>query len=248
MLSKAILLASIGGSAAELFCPSANDFIVAYHSAIVPTLVDQGWTSHGGAGVATKSSFNLLGGWVEYDIDFSQTKIGVNANVFTVSPQFKGSSFVLDDYCDAQKTGAGWCLEVDWIETNGACGGSSTLHTVEGRVGPGCNANGCTVEYKYTTPSFRLRHEYTADGHWTTTRNGVSIGALSPAPRPEDWAVVQRSHQTRGAVIYASQWVGWVPAVPGCNTQNGDLVNSIFSVKNLRVNGTLVQGPRPKVC
>jgi hypothetical protein len=54
---------------------------------------NQGWYIKGGAGVASKSSFNLLGGSVEFDIDFSETLTGVNGNIYTISPSFYGGSF-----------------------------------------------------------------------------------------------------------------------------------------------------------
>merc|ERR1719230_1621708 len=45
------------------YCPGKDDLAVAYGN---PQLVDGGWTISGGAGAATKSAFNLLGGYVEF--------------------------------------------------------------------------------------------------------------------------------------------------------------------------------------
>ena len=50
-------------SNATAYCPSANDLTVAYGGS-APQIVNQGWTISGGGAVATKSSFNLLGGYV----------------------------------------------------------------------------------------------------------------------------------------------------------------------------------------
>ena len=51
-------------------------------------MFDGGWLIHGGGGVATKAAFNLNNGSVEYDVDFSRTNVGVNANIYTISPKF----------------------------------------------------------------------------------------------------------------------------------------------------------------
>ena len=63
------------------YCPSASDLTIAYGH---PQLLDQGWEIHGNGGVATKSTYNLIGGSVEFDIDFSSVDRGVNANIYTV--------------------------------------------------------------------------------------------------------------------------------------------------------------------
>merc|ERR1712193_258315 len=48
-----------------------------------------------------------------------------------------------------------------------------------------------------------------------------------------------------GAVIYSSQWTGWVPGSCG---GDGNSDASSFSVSNLRITGTVVQGPEPRKC
>lgn len=84
-----------------------------------PTIVDAGWTINAGGAVATKASYNLLGGWVEYDIDISGVPPGVNANIYTISPKaghINATGFWQGEYCDGAATGDKWCVEVDWIE------------------------------------------------------------------------------------------------------------------------------------
>merc|ERR1719162_1265940 len=61
------------GVMAAKYCPSADDLTVAYcdknnKEEPCPQLFDQGWTIEGGGGAATKSAFNLNGGYVEYDV------------------------------------------------------------------------------------------------------------------------------------------------------------------------------------
>jgi len=237
----------------EEYCPSANDLVITYKTDTGPgpTLMDGGWLHHGGGGVATKASFNLLGGSIDYDIDLSGVRTGVNANIYSISPTFSGS-FGITDYCDGAKpAGATWCVEVDWIESNGNCGGQSTLHTRPGPGSDGCTAWGCAKGYTYNgASSFHMKIYYDKNGGWYTEHDGQLIRPtdLSPQPQSQDTQMVRQYYQQRGAVVYSSLWVGWVPGVGGCSTNPGDLPSSTFTVKNLRINGTLVQGPTPRSC
>jgi len=210
--------------------------------------VNQGWTTRGGGGVATRASFNLLGGIVEYDVDFTKTNIGVNANVYTISPTFYGSSFTQSAYCDAQKAGNLYCTEIDWIETNGNCGGATALHTIPG-TGYGCTAWGCAANFVYNRASFHMKIVTDPNGVITVYRDGVAVSInQNGSPTAKDWQTVKSAYQTKGAVIYSSQWVGWVPTPRGCAGANGDLYSSVYSVSNLRITAPVVQGPIPALC
>lgn len=214
-----------------------------------PELRDQGWTVHGNGGVATKSAFNLVGGFVEFDIDLSGVRTGVNANIYTISPSIGSGGYVGDNYCDGAVNDKPWCLEVDWLESNGNCGGATTLHTRAGPGSNGCTAWGCRASYHYGgRASFHVRIEYGEDGSWTTIRDGqvINAGTMSPTPGSGDWAVIKSSYESKGAVIYSSEWQGWVP-VEDCGT-SGDLGSSHFSINNLKVKGSVVQGPTPRAC
>ena len=235
----------------KTYCPSTNDITIAYNAGGNIVIYNQGWTIHGGGGVATKASFNLLGGTVEYDVDFSQANAGVNGNIYTISPTGVGSGgFNINNYCDGAKpAGNDWCVEVDWIESNGNCAGQTTLHDVPGPGSNGCTAWGCANSYHYNGQnSFHMKVTYDTNGVWTTTRNGqvISPSSLSPSPSSSDWATVKQYYGTRGAVIYSSQWTGWVP-VSDCG-ESGDLSTSTFSIKNLKITGSVLQGPEPTVC
>merc|ERR1719378_213049 len=228
------------------WCPSAGDFTVAYGT---PQLMDQGWSVSGNGGVATKSAFNLVGGFVEFDIDFSGVSTGVNANIYTISPSISPGGYSGGDYCDGADNDKPWCLEVDWIESNGNCGGATTLHTKQGPGSNGCTSWGCRASYHYNGhSSFHVRVEYGQDGSWTTIRDGqvINAGSLSPTPGSNDWNVIKSSYASKGAVIYSSEWQGWVP-VQDCGT-SGDLPGSHFTVRNLKVKGAVVQGPTPRSC
>jgi len=241
---------AIGLSAvnATTYCPKASDLVVAYNNA---ELIDQGWIINGGGGAATKAAFNLLGGSVEYDIDLSGVQTGVNGNIYTISPSGLGASgFDTSKYCDGAKAAdQGWCVEVDWLESNGNCGGASTLHTVAGPGNNGCTAWGCRATYMYNgKASFHMRIEYDEEGHWTTIRDGqvISPTELSPNAGASDWNTLANAYKTDGAIVYSSLWVGWVPQ-ESCGS-GGSLAASKFSVTNLQITGTVVQGPAPAVC
>jgi len=215
---------------------------------------DGGWTITAGGGVSTKAAFNLLGGSVEYDIDFTGTNVGVNANLYTISPTFSGgssSSFNKNaDYCDGQGSGSSWCVEIDWIETNGNCGGATTLHTRSGTGNNGCTAWGCSYTAGYNgKTNFHMKVSYALDGSITVVRDGVTISyssSYSPVPQTIDTTALSQAYSTKGAVIYSSQWQGWVP-MDTCGSWK-DLTSSTFTLSNLVINGAVVQGPTPNKC
>merc|ERR1712166_633407 len=54
---------------------------------------------------------------------------------------------------------------------------------------------------------------------------------------------------SNGAVVYSSQWTNsWVPPPDDCGGGPGDLDGSSFSISNLRISGSVVQGPEPTKC
>jgi len=245
-----LLLATLvpAALAATLYCPSKNDLQVAYASnTSTPEINDGGWTINGGGGASSKSSFNVLSGWISYSVNFDGTPTGVNANIYSISPKFSGSTFnPKTDYCDGNN--ANFCVEIDFIESNGNCGGQTTLHDVPGTgSSPNCNGWGCATSYHYGgSASFSMNVSFDASGKWTTVRNGQTLPALSPAPQQLDWDNVANSMKSHGALIYSSQWVGWVP-LSDCG-ETGDLNKAKMTISNLRVYGDVVQGPTPTKC
>lgn len=255
-MSRGVVVAHLTAVAAELYCPSADDLTVAYcdegpeHDKPCPQLTNQGWKIEGGGGAATKSAFNLNGGFVEFDLDVSNVDGGVNANLYTISPE----TFQLDhfnktlDYCDGAATGSDWCMEMDWIESNGHCAAATTVHTKEGPGDDGCTAWGCRTTYHFNGKSkFHMKIEYDQSGQWTVSKDGEVFTDYSPVPDEPTWDYVKSTHESRGAVIYGSEWVGWVP-VDDCGTTPGNLYSSSYSISNLVISGTVVQGPVPTEC
>jgi hypothetical protein len=70
---------------------------------------------------------------------------------------------------------------------------------------------------------------------------------LSPLPGESDFNTLRNAYASQGAVIYSSQWVGWVPEAAACGG-NGKLSAAKFSISNLVINGTVAHGPTPTMC
>ena len=56
-----------------------------------------GWTLNGGGRVSSKTSFNLLGGYIEFDMDTTKTNAAVNTNVYTTCVDAFGATSVIVD-------------------------------------------------------------------------------------------------------------------------------------------------------
>merc|ERR1712056_125376 len=84
-------------------------------------------------------------------------------------------------------------------------------------------------------PQVHVRAEWNTDGTMNVQVNGNHYsGPGLPAEM-----------DAHGAVIYSSQWVGWVPgSCPG----DGNLQASSYSVSNIKIQGSVVQGPEPTRC
>jgi len=223
--------------------------VTAYGS---PELMNQGYRVQGNGGAATKSTFNLLNGYVEFDVDVSNVRTGVNANLYAIAPSDLSKEDGFNDpdnqYCDGAINDRKNCIELDWLESNGNCAGATTLHTVMGEGdGAPCNSWGCRAHYTYDDgTAFHMRVEYDGNGRQTMYRNGNMITGFSPQPVDQDWATIKTVMQEKGVLIYGSEWTGWVPE-EWCGT-SGDLEASSYSISNLIIKGSVVQGPQPTAC
>merc|ERR1719440_229592 len=129
-------------------------------------------------------------------------------------------------------------------------GGTTTTSIGLGTGGGACNYWGCRSTYSFGSNSFHVKVEYGNDGRFTITRDGQQISgdSLDPPASGNDWGIVQSNYQSKGGVIYSSQWTGsWVPA-DFCGGGPGDLDGSHFKISNLRISGSVVQGPEPTKC
>lgn len=193
-----------------------------------PQLHSDGWRIQGGARVSSKASYNLAGGFIEWDMDLSGAHGNVNNNVYLTFPA--GGSGA--PYCDSGfSCGGSCCAEMDLTENNGNCFQATTWHSDRGGGDHGGQAQtgglGSSVHFKAS---------WNSDG----SSLGVQVGGNYHSG--EGFQDVMAQH---GAVIYSSQWTGWVPGSCG---GDGNLDASAVAVKNLRIQGSVVQGPEPTKC
>lgn len=201
---------------------------------------------NGGGGVHGKTSFNLLGGYVEFDVENSGSQWGVNNNFYTISPDHAYTNY--NDYCDGQGPDASsplgiYCMEMDIYEANGAQNLATTWHNWFNHDG-GCDQGGCAAE-KNLGGSFHVKAEFGTDGWMHTYFNDEEINAFNPYPSDAARDNVKNTMSSVGVAFASTQWTGWVP---GPGEVEGDLDNSQFSIKNVRVSGSVVFGPEPPKC
>lgn len=222
---------------ADVFCPgNSRDFggggNIWWH--------DNGYTMKGSGGLHGKTAFNLLGGFVQFDMDTSGAQGGVNNNFYTTSP-WKG---LFPNYCDIQANGSPQCMEMDIVENNGNCISQVTWHTWPNHNGD-CDEGGCWGK-QYASGKRTMRAEFSSDGWMTTKINGGVVQINNPRPSDNAKQYVAKTTREVGLQFQSSQWVGWVPGgnCPGGNNLDG----SSFSVTNIIVSGTIVQGQTPTRC
>jgi Leucine-rich repeat (LRR) protein len=242
MKERMISLLAVGVSASiELFCPTAHDMI--NENAMV-TFVDAGWSIKGSGRVSSKSAWNLLGGFMEFDMDLSEVDPEVNANFYTVSPE--GENCGSECYCDSRTNTS--CMEMDIFEGNGQCAMSTTVHTFSkaGRPdNPDCDRWGCTAGISLPSPKVHVKAMFSLGGNMTVAINGKLNNKYHPWPSAASNRRVVETMKTRGAVIESSLWYGWVPNETACpkGTKKG-LTRSNLTISNVRVMGSVVQGPQ----
>lgn len=208
-----------------------------------------GWEMSGGGRVSSKTSFNLIGGSIEFDMDSTRVNAEVNANLYFVS--MEGANCGGDCYCDIQENGSPICMELDVIETNGNCAFASTWHTVGGFGGGGCDAGGCAYEGSLPGGTLHIKSVWSETGTWLTFLNGQPLfpNNYESYVSDKDKKIVLDTMNSVGAAIESSQWNGWAPPAPdGRCPEGGDLDSSWFSISNMFVLAKVVQGPEPTEC
>eukprot|EP01123_Difflugia_compressa_P001805 TRINITY_DN1226_c0_g1_i1.p1 TRINITY_DN1226_c0_g1~~TRINITY_DN1226_c0_g1_i1.p1 ORF type:complete len:245 (-),score=37.82 TRINITY_DN1226_c0_g1_i1:115-849(-) len=219
----------------QMYCPVQNDFT--YGGNI--QWIGSGWIMTGSGGVHGKTSFNLLGGYVEFDMNTTYAHTGINNNFYTSSPS------TCCAYCDIQPGNHPQCMEMDIIENNGNCLAQTTWHTWPNKNGD-CDENGCWGQMYHPASTFHVRAEFSTDGWMVVTLNGARVWVTNPVPSNNAKQYVMDTMQKLGAMFHSTQWQGWVPG--GNCGGSGDLNSSVFSVENLRVYGSVVQGQVPASC
>lgn len=237
----------------DAYCPTVADLTVHYGDQV--TLTDGGWSVHGNGGGATRASFNLLGGYVEFDIDVSNVELAVNANLYAISPDIGPDGFQSGEYCDGAENDVPYCMELDFVESNGNCGAAATIHTVPGPGNDGCTAWGCRTHWMYNGGTrYHMRVEYSQDGVQRVLKDGNELTDFNPVPNDQAWGVIKDNMQNKGVVLVGTEWTGWVALSEECNSGDANreneegLARSSFSISNLVIMGSPVQGPTPQKC
>jgi len=208
------------------YCPDpSNDFFAEYGNV---QWSSSGWTIYGNARVSSKASLNLVGGFLEFDMELSGAHGGVNNNLYATFPQ--GGNQGIGSYCDSGGSCSTCCAEMDFTENNGHCFQATTWHTAR---------DGSDHDGTAHTGSIGTSVHIRAD--WTTS-NSLSVSVDGRLSSGDGFSDVMAAY---GAVLYSSQWTGWVP---GSCSGDGDLAASSFTVSNLRIQGSVVQGPEPTKC
>ena len=116
------------------YCPTEESFGhdggVQFHG--------NGWTITGSGGVHSIVTWDLNGGYIEFDMDTSRATGGTNTNLYTTSPDRVSGT----NDCDIQGQGKPSCMEMDIVEANGNCMAQSTVHTWPNH-NVGCDRSGC---------------------------------------------------------------------------------------------------------
>lgn len=134
-------------------------------------------------------------------------------------------------------------MEMDIYEANGAQSVGTNWHTWPNHNG-GCDQGGCEALMN-VGGQFHVKAEFGMDGWMHTYFNGKENGGFNPWPSDAAREFVRSTMSSRGVVFASSQWTGFVP---GAGNVNGDLDNSQYSIRNVRVSGTVVMGPEPPKC
>jgi len=242
MASRQMILAAAAAPlvSGETYCPTLGDFDIAWGSV---SGEGNGWRVDGEGGVHGRTSWNLLGGYIEFDMDVCGAQTGVNNNFYTISPQGGPSS----GYCDIQTNDSPICMELDIIENNGKCLGQSTWH-VWGNKDGGCDQNGCYGQYHLDDGcQFHMRTEFGEDGSITQYRNGQVI-QVNGGPSDNEKNQIKQNMEDTGAAIASTQWTGWVPDDGSCGW--GDSNGAQFAVTNVVVHAPrgIKYGPAPPTC
>jgi len=237
--------------ASDTYCPALGDFDVAWGNV---QSEGRGWRVNGEGGVHGRTSFNLLGGYIEFDFDACGGVGGVNNNFYTVSPNGGMGS----GYCDIQSNDSPICMELDIDENNGNQNGRTTWHTWGNKDG-GCDQDGCYADFSLGGDcKYHMRTEFGSDGGITQYRNGAVLnvnqhGGLGSAEKNQ----IVQTMNNQGAALISTQWSGWVPGAAASKGHNvssalsvADSNDASFAVTNVVVHAPqgIRYGPAPPTC
>lgn len=228
-------------SAHQLYCPDQSSYD--FHDGAVWT--GNGWKISGEGRVYGKTAFNLVGGYVEFDMDTSGVRASINSNFYTISPD-RGR---FPNYCDIQAcndNSCPFCMEMDIVENNGNCCSATTTHTWYNKNG-GCDRGGCQA-IMHSSNSRHIKASFDDSGFLRVNIGGADNGGYNPYPSAASNNQVKSTMQSIGAVLISTMWFGWVPDAGCPQGDKSGLDSSVMTVSNVRVYGTVVQGGAPRTC
>lgn len=138
-------------------------------------------------------------------------------------------------------------MELDITENNGNCLLQTTWHTQTGTGSTECNEWGCASQ-RHISNSYTVNTTFSTSGWMNVYINGVLNDNFTPEPDATAAATIRSTMSTIGAALWSSQWVGWVPDDGSCPSYNGGLDSSVFTVANLEVYASVIQGAEPTAC
>jgi hypothetical protein len=153
----------------------------------------------GSGGVHGKTSYNLLGGYVEFDMNTTRATGETNTNFYTSSPDKCCA------YCDIQNNKSPQCMEMDIIENNANCAMATTWHTDPDHNG-GCDEGGCAGHSQLPGGVFKMRAEFSTDGTMKTFLDGkeVKVGGSSSV-LDKAKGIVVKTMKAKGAMFHSTQ-------------------------------------------
>ena len=137
-------------------------------------------------------------------------------------------------------------MELDITENNGNCLMATTWHTSTGENN-GCDEWGC-ASMVHISNSYSVNATFSTSGWMNVFIDGKLNNNFSPSVDQGAADTVKSTMMSIGAALWSSQWEGWVPDDGSCPGYSGSLASSIFSVGNLEVYGSVVQGTVPTLC
>jgi len=165
-----------------------------------------------------------------WSMDLGGAHGGVNNNLYITYPGGDGNPGI-SNYCDSGG-GAGirGCAEMDWTENNGNCFQATTWHDDAGGGDHGGYGGSGGI-----SGNIDCSVKYSDDG----SNVNIQIGG-----NHYDGNGQTGEMKSKGAVIYSSQWTGWVPGDCG----GGDRDSSVYKVSNVKITAKVVSGPEPRRC
>jgi len=218
----------------QTYCPDpSTDFQIEVESGAQGSVEwsPSGWTIHGQRRVSSKASYNMAGGgYIEWDMDLSGAHGNVNTNFYLT--YLSRPNCGISCYCDSGGSAPG-CAEMDLTENNGDCWQATTWHP---------DASGGDHGGESQEGSLSAQTHFKAEWDAIGDHLNVHVGGNDHGGNG-----LKDLMSHNGGVIYSSQWVGWVPGGDG-RCGSGDLHSSVYIVKNLKIRGSVVQGPTPRLC